>query len=54
MHLDVASEDGDGDDPMEEDEQIAVLTKVHLRTWQKALLEVDKDIGSSWFFSPIF
>lgn len=52
MHLDVASEDGDGDDPMEEDEQIPVLTKVHLRTWQKALLEVDKDIGSCWFFFP--
>jgi len=25
---------------MEEDEQIPVLTKDHLRTWQKALLEV--------------
>ena len=34
------SENEDGDDLMEEDEQIPVLTKNHLRTWQKALLEV--------------
>ena len=33
---------------MEEDEQIPVLTKDQLRTWQKALLEVciNKHIGS--------
>ncbi|KAF8797686.1 Noc2-domain-containing protein [Phlegmacium glaucopus] len=36
---DVPSEDGDGDILMEEDEQIPILTKDHLRTWQKALLE---------------
>ena len=30
---------------MEEDEQIPVLTKDHLRTWQKALLEV-------WIIKP--
>jgi nucleolar complex protein 2 len=40
IDADVQSENGDGDDPMEEDEQIPVLTKDHLRTWQKALLEV--------------
>ena len=37
---DVQSENGDGDDPMEEDVQTPVLTKEHLRTWQRALLEV--------------
>jgi nucleolar complex protein 2 len=37
---DVQSENGDGDDPMEEDERIPVLTKEHLKTWQRALLEV--------------
>jgi hypothetical protein len=43
------SENGDGDDLMEEDEQIPVLTQKHLRTWQKALLEVctNKRIRSS-------
>ena len=40
ISVDVQSADGDGDDPMEGDEQIPVLTKDHLRTWQKALLEV--------------
>ena len=38
--VDVQSENEDGDDLMEADEQIPVLTKNHLRTWQKALLEV--------------
>ena len=37
---DVEFENEDGDDVMEEDEQVPVLTKNHLRTWQKALLEV--------------
>lgn len=37
---DVEFENEDGDDAMEEDEQVPVLTKNHLRTWQKALLEV--------------
>ena len=39
IRAEVQSEDGDGVDPMEEDGQIPVLTKDHLRTWQKALLE---------------
>lgn len=45
---DVQSENGDGDVLMEEDEQIPVLTKDHLRAWQKALLEVciNKHISS--------
>lgn len=45
---DIQSESGDGDDPMEEDKQIPVLTRDHLRTWQKALLEVciNKHISS--------
>jgi nucleolar complex protein 2 len=34
------SENEEGNDLMEEDERIPVLTKDHLRTWQKALLEV--------------
>jgi TorA maturation chaperone TorD len=37
---DVQSENEDKDDRMEEDEQIPVLTKDHLRKWQKALLDV--------------
>ena len=47
-NADIQSENGDGDHPMKEDEQIPELTKDHLRTWQKALLEVriNKHISS--------
>ena len=56
IHADVQSEDGDGDDPMEEDVQIPVLTKDHLRTWQKALLEVwiHNHVHTNLFLKPFY
>lgn len=39
---------------MEEDEQIPVLTKAHLQTWQKALLEVWINAFVDASFSPTF
>ena len=54
MRADIRSENGDGDDLMEEGEQIPVLTKDHLRTWQKALLEVCMYKQGHWFMLSLF